>query len=205
MANKTTRMMGADGSVYKVILVDTGTVDVDNQPLYRLAVDSTLVVGDIEIGAVELKNAADDTRAKVGPVSGLAVGDNGIPVAATLLAGAQVIGKIQRDAVTVSPVTQVSTNAMLLVAGSQLDTLNHLTASYTVKNDGADSIDYEIRGGNLASFADAVVVQAAATILAAGYGSYATPTAPWRYYGVFIMSTVPATPGSGLVVGVTKG
>jgi hypothetical protein len=42
----------------------------------------TLEAGDIELGAVELKNGTDDTRAKVGAASGAASGDNALVVAA---------------------------------------------------------------------------------------------------------------------------
>jgi hypothetical protein len=40
----------------------------------------TLTSGDIEIGAVELKNATDDTRAKIAALSGLAASDVGLGV-----------------------------------------------------------------------------------------------------------------------------
>lgn len=40
----------------------------------------TVSTSDIEIGAVELKNATDDTRAKIGALSGLASSDNGLGV-----------------------------------------------------------------------------------------------------------------------------
>lgn len=42
----------------------------------KLDIDATLEAGDIEIGAVELKNATDDTRAKINPGASLADADN---------------------------------------------------------------------------------------------------------------------------------
>lgn len=44
----------------------------------------TLNAGDVQIGAVEMKDGSTDTRGKVGAVSGLSAADNGIPVAARL-------------------------------------------------------------------------------------------------------------------------
>ena len=117
-----------------------------------------------------------------------------------------VTGNVGRSATSVTPTAQGSTDSWTLVAGSTLDTLNNLTASYTVQNtEVTNSVDYKIKAGNASNFSDAVEVQAAATILAGAYGSYAISIAPWRYYGVFIQSTVLVTPASVLVRGVTKG
>ena len=44
------------------------------------APDVTIETGDIEIGAVELKNATDDTRAKITALSGIVSSDVGLPV-----------------------------------------------------------------------------------------------------------------------------
>lgn len=75
---------------------------------HEMLVKGTLTTSDIEIGAVELKNGTDDTRAKIGVVSGLATSDNGLPVAAYLLTGANVIGAVTQSGtwtVTASNVT----------------------------------------------------------------------------------------------------
>ncbi len=45
----------------------------------------TLTAGDVEIGAVELKNATDDTRAKIGATAAIAEGDNVVGVQAPVL------------------------------------------------------------------------------------------------------------------------
>ena len=47
----------------------------------KLLTTAIIETGDIEIGAVELKNASDDTRAKVGAGSGMVAGDNALAVA----------------------------------------------------------------------------------------------------------------------------
>ena len=167
---------------------------------------NAVITGDVEIGAVELKNATDDTRAKVGAVSGLAVSDNGIVTATTLLAGTQSIGTVGRSATSVTPTAQGSTDSWTLVAGSILDTLNSSSVSYSVKNtEVTNSVDYKILAGNTSNIAEAVEIQAAATILAGAYGGYAISIAPWRYYGVYIQSTVVVTPATVTVVGITKG
>lgn len=46
-----------------------------------VALPATLNASDLEIGAVELKNASDDTRARIGALTGAASSDNGISVA----------------------------------------------------------------------------------------------------------------------------
>lgn len=50
------------------------------------------LTGDVEIGAVEIKNGADDTRAKVGAGSGLVAGDNALAVADPTLIAKLVAG-----------------------------------------------------------------------------------------------------------------
>jgi hypothetical protein len=55
-------------------------------------VSVTLTTGDVEIGAIELKNATDDTRAKVGTISGIASTDAGVAVCDPL--GARESGKL---------------------------------------------------------------------------------------------------------------
>ena len=46
----------------------------------KLSTDATLVVGDIELGAVELKNAGTDDRAKVAATTAIAAGDVALAV-----------------------------------------------------------------------------------------------------------------------------
>ncbi len=105
----------------------------------------------------------------------------------------------------ISPVGQASTNTSTLVTGSILNTARALTLAFTVKNSGADSIDYTIVGGNASDLSDGVIVQSSATILANAFGSYSIFVPTFQFYGVKVKSTVNGTPGTGLVVGVVKG
>jgi hypothetical protein len=64
--------------------VRNNLVDVDGNAittLNPLPTTATINGSDIEIGAVEIKNATDDTRVKVGVGSSMAVGDNAMAVA----------------------------------------------------------------------------------------------------------------------------
>jgi hypothetical protein len=99
------RILSATGALVTLAAAASGRFDMDVSGLYSVrvsasaAVDSAVVniyaggsqagqsnanvavtTGDIEIGAVELKNAVDDTRAKIGTVSGIATTDAGIAV-----------------------------------------------------------------------------------------------------------------------------
>lgn len=59
------------------------------------AASVTLATGDIEIGAVELKNGTDDTRAKIGTSSAIVSSDNGVAVAVAAIAAAEThIGEV---------------------------------------------------------------------------------------------------------------
>ena len=206
MPNKTQRVMGIDGVPYSVILVDSGTVDANGNPLFRLAVDCILDVGDIEMGKVKLLDAAGTNVAKIAALSGLASTDLGLPVAALLMPGSSSVGNVGRIATTVTPTGQNSTNTPTRVTGADLDTLHNLSASFTVKNTaGVNSINFDVRGGNMADFSDAVIVQVAQTVLAGAYGTFAAAATPFIYYGVFIVSTVPGAAGTALVFGITKG
>ena len=78
MTNKTALVHGIDGVAYAVQLVDTSTTDDHGREIYKLGVDAAIEVGDIEIGAVEIKNSTDDTRATVG-ANGLYVDVKAMP------------------------------------------------------------------------------------------------------------------------------
>src|SRR3990167_458616 len=73
----------------KLRLISTsGTVLVDVQVGFSEQGESTnssnssivTLTGDVEIGAVELKNASDDTRVKVGALTSITSADNGLPI-----------------------------------------------------------------------------------------------------------------------------
>lgn len=89
-----------EGGSYLEVQDDSGVV------LTRLPIDAALTVaGDLEIGAVEFKNASDDTRAKIGALSGLVLGDSGLPVAAYPIASERHLGEVGGNTavVTVTP------------------------------------------------------------------------------------------------------
>lgn len=90
---------------------DTPLRAVDNADgTYSLATTAVLA-GDIEIGAVELKNAADDTRAKVGALTGLASSDNGLPVASYPIASEVHLGAVGGNTAIVAPTITVTAGA----------------------------------------------------------------------------------------------
>lgn len=110
-----------------------------------------------------------------------------------------------RSAIEVSPADQVTTNSFALIVGSTLDTLNNLAVSFTVENTGVNSIDWKVLGGNVSDLSDGVEVQASATILTTAFDSYSSSVAVFRYYGVQVKSTVPASVGTAVLHGITKG
>ncbi len=105
---------------------------------------------------------------------------------------------------SVSPV-QASTNTSILVVGSTLDAGNAWTLSYTVKNTGANSINWLVVGGNSSDLSDGVTVQNSATLTAGSIGSYSISVPLYNFYGIKIVSTVADTPGQATVNGKTKG
>jgi len=112
---------------------------------------------------------------------------------------------IGRASAEVTPVAQASTASLVLVVGSTLDLLNKSSLSYTIENTGVDSMDWGVYGGNASDLSDSVLVNTAATVLAAGFDSYAVAVAPYRYYGVFIEDTVGGSHGEATLIGVAKG
>jgi len=135
-----------------------------------------------------------------------------------LAAGTALIGKVgidqttngttnavSRAATVIAPAATASTNAYVLVPSSLLDTLYSLVATFTIRNTGADSINWKVIAGNNSGLAEAIEAQAEATVLSGAYGTFSVNPAIWRYYGVYIKSTVDNTPGQATVVGITKG
>jgi hypothetical protein len=101
-----------------------------------------------------------------------------------------------------NPVAQVSTNAYVVYAGSEVAAKDFRSVSYTIKA-VTESVKWKVYGANLANYTDEVEVQAEATVLAAAASSYAVAQAPYAYYRVKI------TDGSGhstaTVTGLAKG
>jgi hypothetical protein len=143
---------------------------------------------DVEIGAVEIKDATGTNRVTVTSNGELTI-----------------TGNIGRAATEVSPTAQVSTNTFVLVTNSILDTLHNLSASFTIKNTGTNTINWKVIAGNTSNLSDAVEVKASAAVASSAVDSYSTSAAVWRYYGVYIQSAVADTPGEATVHGITKG
>jgi hypothetical protein len=162
----------------------------------------------INIGAATIADGADVTQGAIADVgvSTDAVGTVNAHLRGLiklLLAGTGLIG---RAATEVTPAPQASANAgMADVAGSTLDTLHNMAVSYTLINTGGNSLDWQVVAANDVAFAGAVVVQASATVLSAGIGTYSATVAAWRYYKLQIVDTVGGSHGQATVHGVTKG
>jgi len=135
-----------------------------------------------------------------------------------LEAGSAIVGKVgidqttngttnavSRAATVIAPAATASTNAYVLVPSALLDTLYSLVATFTIRNTGADSINWKVIAGNDSGLAEAIEAQAEATVLSGAYGTFSVNPAIWRYYGVYIKSTVDDTPGEATVVGIVKG
>ena len=101
--------------------------------------------------------------------------------------------------------SQASTNTSTFVTASTLDAYQAMSVSYTVKNAGANSVNFEVIAGNLADLSDAVQVQAPATVANGAVGSYAVSIAPYVFYGIKIVDTVGGNHGTVTVRGRAKG
>lgn len=100
---------------------------------------------------------------------------------------------------------QASTNTNVVMVGSVMNATRALTVSFTMQNTGVQSIQWQVRGGNLADLSGGAIVQAAATVTAGSFATYSTATAVYKFYGVFIESTVDDSHGEGTLVGIAKG
>lgn len=101
--------------------------------------------------------------------------------------------------------SQTTTNTNVLVAGSILNASRALSVSFTIQNTGDDSIQWQVRGGNLANLSDGAIVQVAATVTSGSYATYAITNAPYKFYGIFAESTVDGAEGIATIVGIAKG
>jgi len=100
---------------------------------------------------------------------------------------------------------QASTNTSTLVTGSILNTSRGLSASFTIINTGANTISWILYGGNKSDLSDKVTIKATADITANSSDSYANSLAPFKFYGVYIISKVSDTPGEATINGICKG
>lgn len=110
-----------------------------------------------------------------------------------------------RWAATVSPNDQASTASFADVVGSLIDTLNAANISFTILNNGANTIKWQVLADNDPAFGAAVTVKASATIAASATDTYTAAPAPYRYYKVQIADNVAASHGQSHLFGIAKG
>jgi len=104
-----------------------------------------------------------------------------------------------------SPAAQASTDSFALVAGSILNATLAQSVAITIKNTGANSIDWRVDAGNASDLSDGVTVQNSAAVAANATASYSVQIAPFSYYGVYIKATSGGSQGAGTVKGRAKG
>jgi hypothetical protein len=110
---------------------------------------------------------------------------------------------IAREFADVMPAAQLSTDVDAVVAGSEIDTALKTSLSYTIRVI-TNAVTWTVFGADAASYADEVIVQAPASVAAAGVGSYSTALAVYRYYRVKIKATSAGNQGTATVLGHCK-
>jgi hypothetical protein len=99
--------------------------------------------------------------------------------------------------------TQTSSNTDSLVTGSTIDAAAYRSVAYTVKV-ATNNVDWTVYGANQADLSDKIAVQAKAPVAAGAAGSYAVAQAPYRYYCVYIDSSVDGNHGAVTLAGIAK-
>ena len=100
-------------------------------------------------------------------------------------------------------IEQASVNADTVVAGSEIDARPWASLSYTIAV-ATNGVTWTVFGANSADYSDEVAVNAPANVAAAAVSSYAVAQAPYAYYRVKILSTVPGSHGVATVAGLAK-
>ena len=129
---------------------------------------------------------------------------NGTTFRSTEVDGAEV-PHVRTDArfEPILPNLQASTNAFVVVAGTEVDLAWARTLAFTIIVAGA-SVDWKVYGANRADYTDEIEVNSA-TVAAAARGNYTVSPVPYRNYRVKIKSTVADTPGNAGLYGIAKG
>lgn len=112
---------------------------------------------------------------------------------------------IGRAAFQVTPADQASTASFTDVVGSTLTALYAANVSYTILNNGANSINWKVIADNDPAFSAPVTVKNSATVAAAGTDTYTAAPAPYSYYKVQIQDTSGGSHGQSHLFGVAKG
>ncbi len=105
--------------------------------------------------------------------------------------------------VTVAPAGQLSTAAVVVLAGCEIDARGRISICYTISV-ATNDVTWSIWGANAADYSDEVSVNGSLSVAAAAVGSYATSLAPYSYYRVKIIDTVGASHGTATVRGIAK-
>lgn len=154
--------------------------------------DVELNSSDVQIGAVEIKNATDDTRATVGAnglhvdvqaLTSLPAGDNNIgnvDIASALPAGTNNIGDMDIESFEVAALTTMQNAATATGAGTVLDVEGKGSAIIEVSGTFTATIDFEV------SLDDTTWHSVAGYSLSAGTRSTSTTST-----GVFVFPAVP--------------
>ena len=196
MADKLELIQGYDGRIYNGVLHDNGdgTYTRDMHASVTVGATTTANGANTVEGATTGAGVITDID---GTIQGYLRGLIKLVITKAFLVG--------RISTAVAPADQASVAGWVDVAGSTLDTIANAAVSFTIVNDGAETINWKVLGANAADFSDAVEAQASAAVLAAGIASYSASVAVWRYYKVQIQDAVGGNHGAGLVRGVTKG
>jgi len=188
--SKSWLVINTDLTVSEYVLAFGGSIDVG---------DVTLLQSTAEIGKL---GAGTAVIGKVGIDQSVSGTTNKVSIDQTTMG---TTNAVSRAATVVTPSATASTNTYVLVPNALIDTLNSFSGTFTILNTGADSINWKVLAGNGSGLTEAIEAQAEATVTAGAYGTFSVTPAIWRYYGVYIMSSAPDTPGEATVVGTAKG
>jgi len=108
-----------------------------------------------------------------------------------------------RGSADTTPAGQLTTNDDAILVGSEIDTAFYSSLSYTIRV-ATNGVTWTIFGADVASYADEVVVQAAAPVAVGAVGSYSIALAVFRHYRIKIKSTVGGNHGTATIVGHCK-
>jgi hypothetical protein len=89
------------------------------------------------------------------------------------------------------------------VEAARFDAMQHRKVSFTVTV-ATNAVTWTVQRANLVDFSDASVAQAAASVAAAGVGTFTDVDASFRYYRVLIKATVGGSQGTASIAGVLK-
>ena len=122
-----------------------------------------------------------------------------MPITNTSLTQVRTADNVQRSAMIFSTSAYTTTSSFADIPGSDFDAFAVDTLGITVVNSGANSLTFQVLGGNLPDFSDAVVVGGPTAVAAGASGSYTTFFAPFRYYKTQAKDTAGGSHGIAVV------